>query len=169
LGTFAEIVTEHLKRYPEMQIVDLYKLAFQAAMGNGHLIKNPENSLERLNKEIAQIKSDGSESLVEKIDPNKKLVRVNLKTFKFLGKNPVQLNNAIVETSKNYAYSIYHLKLYWIQIPESPECKFSKSVLNTFFVKMEENHFPAQHHSEKYRELYNPAYRIIDVQYLDWI
>jgi hypothetical protein len=39
--------------------------------------------------------------------------------------------------------------------------------LKAFFDKMEAQGFPAMHHSEVYKRLYRPAYRVVARQYLE--
>ena len=49
--TLMDILREHAVRYPLMQPTDAVKLVYQHVMGGGHMIADPEMSLERLKAE----------------------------------------------------------------------------------------------------------------------
>jgi len=40
----AALITRHVQRYPEIDILDVYKLLHQAVFGPGHAIKKSESS-----------------------------------------------------------------------------------------------------------------------------
>ena len=46
-----EIIKEHIKNYPQMQIQDVAKLLYQSEFGGGHLIADANRSLERIKAE----------------------------------------------------------------------------------------------------------------------
>ena len=45
------IILEHVKKYPLMEIRDIAKLIYQSEFGGGHMIPNPEISLKRIQEE----------------------------------------------------------------------------------------------------------------------
>ena len=60
-----EILKDHLKKYPQMQIQDAVKLLFQSEFGPGHLLRNTDYARKLLVEEIELTKDD--ESAIEKI------------------------------------------------------------------------------------------------------
>ena len=71
-----EIILEHLRKYPFMEITDLIKLVFQNEFGGGHLIKDENISLRRIQEELKSIEPNKSLPLTEDIGNG--LVRLNL-------------------------------------------------------------------------------------------
>ena len=47
-----QLLENHLKKYPLMQIQDCVKLLFQSRFGCGHFVDDPQKALERLQKEL---------------------------------------------------------------------------------------------------------------------
>ena len=64
---FKDIIIEHTKKYPQMQISDLVKLVFQSEFGGGHMIANPSDSLSRLYKEYEGLPETKLPVLYDKI------------------------------------------------------------------------------------------------------
>ena len=50
-----QLLSAHLKRYPAMQLDDIYKLLHQAALGPGHAVENPAAARKRLDEEWAAL------------------------------------------------------------------------------------------------------------------
>ena len=59
-----EIIREHIKKYPQMQVQDVAKLLYQSEFGGGHLIADANRSLERIKAEYeALAEEDRRQSL----------------------------------------------------------------------------------------------------------
>ncbi len=56
-------VAVHLKRYPQLQLRDLYKSFFQDNFGPGHLLASPEGAIRALEAELEAIESHGDYTL----------------------------------------------------------------------------------------------------------
>lgn len=164
-----QIIVEQFKRYPELKARDVYKFIYQAAMGNGHLIKNEKAFYGNLCKEIETIDADPGMPLIEWLDPNGLLLRLNLGPFKATHGNLNKLRQCVIKTASDFQPSLDNLMNYWdIVISLSKETKISlkTSELNKFYKKMDIQSFPATRHSEEYRRLYHPSYRIINHKFL---
>ena len=168
IDPFQQIVQTHLRRYPQMQVQDLYKLVYQAGMGNIHLGVDPSILKNYLMSEIEGIEASDAERLVEEISTDG-LIRVNLRPYKAKGADPEKLFEAMMQTADAYHPEKTKINKYWKVIEEMADHQslpFSKSQLDSFFVSMQKKDFPAVHHSEEYSNAYHPAYRVILKEFL---
>ena len=166
---FQAIIKVQLSKYPEIEIQDLYKLTFQAAMGSAHMGLDSVKAFNYLNYELQQIEADSSEPLIEEIAPQGKVVRINLRPFKAIKGNKEKLTSAFIQTANKFKSSIKNLENYWqalIIMVKKNQIPFNAHDLQTFFNEMRKQSFPAVHHSEKYKERYKPAYRVIAKEFL---
>ncbi len=169
MKNFAQIVLEHIGRYPEMQIRDLYKLAYQAVFGNAHLGMDRKKARDALLSELNVVKPGFALPLIEIIGADTLMLRINLGAFKALNGNPESLLSALVGTANHHRGSISEFKNYLNFIlvqAEQGALPFNKSEMRRWFNEMEQRRFPQAHHSQVYRSLYNPAYRVVRADFL---
>ena len=57
-------VLAEVKRYPKLEIQDLYKLAYQAAMGNEHIMNDTADLQKSLNDDLAAVDAISDEPLL---------------------------------------------------------------------------------------------------------
>lgn len=161
---FRKIILEQVKRYPKLQIEDIYKLVYQAAMGNIHLAENTERALEYLKKEFEDIEPDDTLPLIEPISHSGEIVRVNLKPFKAQQRDLEKLGQAMIQSAQSIEPSLTMLLRYWRDVQalaQSGQIPFNEEDLQEFLKKQRKANFPAVHHSEVYRKNYSPAYRVV--------
>lgn len=175
---YLHIVAQHFVRYPMMQPQDLYKLTHQAAFGSGHLVPDRDQAAAMLNQEIAGLShtSKIDESLIEVIAPKSRLVRVYLRPFLIGGGNPVELLDAFVRTANEYRGSFELFSADWevVQLMAKKEMfpftlEDTNLAMRCAIEVMEQNQlpeYPAFSHSEIYRARYDPAYRVVCLEFL---
>lgn len=165
---FQEIIQDQLQRYPQMQTQDLYKLVYQAAMGNIHLGIDPAVLKNYLVNEMDKVDASDNEPLVEEISPEG-MIRVNLRPYKVKSGTSEKLFEAMRETANTFTPNKNKIIQYWEIIEKMAEdnsIPFNKSELESFLKEMQASDYPAVHHSDQYLELYHPAYRVILKKYL---
>lgn len=165
---FQEIIQDQLQRYPQMQTQDLYKLVYQAAMGNIHLGIDPAVLKNYLVNEMDKVDASDNEPLVEEISPEG-MIRVNLRPYKVKSGTSEKLFEAMRETANTFTPNKNKIIQYWEVIEKMTEdnsIPFNKSELESFLKEMQASDYPAVHHSDQYLELYHPAYRVILKKYL---
>ncbi|MFH0988412.1 MAG: hypothetical protein V1799_00155 [bacterium] len=167
--SFRNIALSHYHRYPKMEIQDYYKLVYQAAMGNEHLMVDTSALSQYLFAELASVNANLNEPLLEFISPDSSLARINLRPFKALGRNPKELLDAMLKTAKVFIKSRDNLQNWWSDIEKLSldtliTCK--KADLQQYFQSIQRQNYPAQHHSQQYASFYKPAYRVALVKYL---
>lgn len=153
------ILVEHAKRYPLMEVVDVVKLIYQNEFGPGHLLKDKMKALNWLKEEA---KADGNKE--EQIDIGNHLVR-----FCVIGLSDeecIELLNQMVETCESHQGTIasFKTKLNCIQeLLDEGYFSFSKAELEAYLLDYANQGYPMVSHSEKYRGLYHPHYRVIKI------
>jgi len=164
-----QLLSAHLARYPAMQLEDIYKLLHQAALGPGHAVDNPAAARKRLDEEIAGLGEAPAELLQDVISPDGRLGRVHLRAYLAAGGKPDALHRAFVETANSYPAS--HEKLVKFcgclgDLAATGGIPFKQQEVVAYFDKISRNGFPAIHHSEAFRNAYQPAYRVVAIDLL---
>ncbi len=161
---FKKIIENEIKKYPEMEIQDVYKLLHQSAMGSEHAVKDTAAVRKWMENEIAGLNWNHHEKMIDTISPGGEIVRVNLRPYIKAGLNTKNLLNAFVETANKYKGSKEILERNlncFLEMIEAGGIDFSKQEAEKYFNAMKEKGYPAVHHSKIYGEKYSPAYRVI--------
>lgn len=156
---FEEVLQSHFTRYPAMQIRDVYKLIHQAALGSEHAISNPESAHAWLERELNEMGDGRIESVIDPLSPDGEIVRVHLRPFLATGKPPKILFDAFLRTAKEYRGNVNTLEQYWkitVSIGHFPVVD-----MDEFIRPMKAQNYPAVHHSDEYKKIYRPAYRVV--------
>jgi len=166
---FRRVVRHHLETYPSMEIRDLYKLTFQAAMGSEHAVPSREAARQWLEHELSTLETVSVESFSEPLSPDGDLVRVNLRAFVDSGGDLDGLLEAFVGTANQYQGSEERLERYWSYIEvmaRKQEIPFDAVQVRQLWGEMVSQGLPAVHHSAPYRDRYQPAYRVVLLELL---
>lgn len=159
------LIKEHLARRPGMEARDVYKLLYQGVRGPEHSIASPEAFTERLIEEWDKLDLLEGDPLQESIRPDGSLLRLNLCPFKAAGGGLNELAAACLETGRRSWGTQAELQLVWGHlIIACRECSWPDLALDdveAFTSWLQANEFPPVHHSERYRRLYRPAYRLV--------
>ncbi|MBN2258712.1 MAG: hypothetical protein JW704_13000 [Anaerolineaceae bacterium] len=168
MATFAEIILAHMKRYPLMEAQDLYKLAFQAAMGAEHAATNPDYVHLRLMQELGGLTDGPQEPSIDPISPDGRILRVHLRPFILAGGNPLKLSQAFLESARAYRGTTDLLALFWLEVQQQAaggEIPFQVKELEGYFIERQAGEFQPVHHSNGFRDAYKPAYRVVLREY----
>lgn len=160
----ARVVNSHLSRYPLMECGDLYKLLHQASMGNRHSSGSYETVREYLMDEMEELSAGPPEPVLDVISDTGDMARINLRPFLATGGDPEILLEAFLRSSRECRGSRARLERYreWIsgmaeKILLTPMLEDIAAYMDT----MRSSGYPAVHHSDVYRKMYSPAYRVI--------
>ena len=161
------IILNHIKKYPFMEIRDICKLLYQSVFGGGHMIADEEKSYNRICAEYDDMKYDFPEKETSVEDIGGNMCRIYLNSMKE-GLSPFTLNRMFVLSANRRKGSCEELedKLdVVVNACEQMEVPFSSSDVRNFIASWKEQGYPAISHSEKYRQNYHPAYRVADGAY----
>ncbi len=165
----SQLLSSHLARYPAMQLDDIYKLLHQAALGPGHAVDNPAAARKRLDEELAALGSGHTEPVKDVISPDGRLARVHLRSFMAAGGKPEALHRAFVETANSYPASPDKLAKFCGclgDLAAAGGIPFKQQEVVAYFDAISRNGYPAIHHSEAFRNAYQPAYRVVAIDLL---
>jgi hypothetical protein len=160
-----DLLKQHLGWYPMLEVQDVYKLLFQGVLGSEHLIDSKEEFSRYLEQEYDALQMDASQVLFEPVRPDGMLFRINLRAYKArqLGLNRLVI--PVIQTTQLIHGTKSELKLSWgtfTQLCQQGYVRhFDIEDIVGFTHRLEESGFNAMHHSETYRRLYQPAYRLI--------
>jgi hypothetical protein len=149
-----------------MAPADVYKLLYQGVLGPEHLIASPDDFAARLRVEYEAVEPDDSEPLWERVRPDGTLRRVNLRPFKAREGDVESLTVACLRTAERRWGTPAELRAAWVGFVEL--CRagrwpaFDPAEVLDLSVRLEEQGYPAIHHSARYREVYRPAYRLVE-------
>lgn len=159
------LIQEHLARRPGMESRDVYKLLYQGVRGPEHLITSPTAFTEQLTAEWESLDLAGGDPLWEAVRSDGSLMRLNLRPYKAKGGQLDRLVTACLETGHRLWGTRTELQQAWHNFTTA--CKdpawsgLAPQEVESFTSWLEANGFPAVHHSERYRSLYHPAYRLV--------
>lgn len=159
------LLQEHLARRPGMEPRDIYKLLYQGVRGPEHSLASSAAFAERLAAEWEALDLAGGDPLCESIRSDGSLLRLNLRPFKAQGGNLNRLVAACLEAGGGFWGTQAELQQAWYSF--SAACQehswpgLAVNDIKCFTSWLEANAFPAVHHSEQYRSLYRPAYRLV--------
>lgn len=156
---FSEIIELHAARYPGMRPEDAVKLAYQSALGGGHLLSDPNAAEKRLFSEYSAISHDRA----FRIEPLGDHSRVYIDCE--LTERELSLIFALFRRSAARPIPTEPLDARLAEIKKAAEngsFSFTVGELESYLEKFRAAGCPAVSHSEGYRRLYKPAYRVID-------
>jgi len=164
-----QLLAQQLDRYPRMELVDIYKLLHQAAMGPGHAVEDAGAARARLQAEAAQLGEGPDDPIADSISPDGKLARVHLRPYLAAGHSLDVLAEAFVQTARAHARAPDKLVKFCGclgDLAAAGGIPFGRDEVERYFENIAAQHYPVVHHSEPYRSAYRPAYRVVALDLL---
>lgn len=160
------VLRAHALRYPLMEPVDAVKLVYQHTMGGGHLVRDEQESLRRLQAELAQVPQEEG-PLAEPMGND--LARMRLGALPAAGLSPQTANRLFVLSAREVQGGMEALAEALKALRAA--CAegifgFDTARLDAYLEGYIQAGYPAPSHSEAYRQAYHPAYRVVRTEYL---
>lgn len=155
------ILLTHSARYPKIEPTDAVKLLYQSEFGGGHLISNVDACLAYLRAEWERTPFDPEAPLIEDIGGG--VIRVMLSavvdanTLERLGEDFIRSAANVHGTQEGFLEKLAVLRT----MTAEGKFAFSLRELDEYLAAYEKAGYPAVSHSEAYRRLYRPAYRVL--------
>ncbi len=165
----SQLLSSHLQRYPRMQLEDIYKLLHQAAMGPEHAMHDAPAALDRLRAEAQSLGEGPADQIIDPISPDSRLARVHLRAFLAQGGSIDDLAAAFVKTATTWEPARGKLEKFCGCLGDLAQAEgipFARAEVEAFFADLAARGYPAIRHSQAYRDLYRPAYRVVAVEHL---
>lgn len=155
------VMKAHLAKYPKMQPEDCAKLIYQSEFAGEHMISSRERSLEWIKQELAETAPYPGE-VYEDIGSG--IARLHLGAAKHRGMTPEEINERFVSSAKSACGSREGQmeKLALLEELCREGCtSFSMDDLQIFLEGYMAEGCPSLHHSQIYRNEYDPHYRVV--------
>ena len=158
------ITEQQLNLYPKCTEQDILKAVYQSIFGCGHFVYDEEKCKALLEKELRETVFE-SEIAMENLG---KYSRVHLSKLKELGISSQTLLKLFILSAKQedgkdeYTEALKNL-------PEICKERFDENHFNAVIKEHIAAGCPSLHHSEIFREVYHPSYRVILSEYADII
>ena len=163
-----ELLLEHIRKYPNMEIRDIFKLLYQSAFGCEHLVSSFESATDYIRFEHkAPRERDGDLT----VSLGKGYGRVHL-SWLDRGLKPETLAKLFILSSKKDKSTKDELEETLKAAGDMIKDKTLPLSLDDFLEQWEkwrDEGYPAIRHSEQYRASYTPAYRVIANEYIPFI
>lgn len=157
-----QILLRHAAKYPKMEVRDAVKLLYQGEFGCGHLVASSGGSMACLRQEMQRVRQDGSQALCE--DIGGEFCRLHLSALDSGEEQLLAVNRALVASASQPVGNpeSFRGKLAGLnRLAGQGLLPFSAKEVESYLEEYEKAGMPAVHHSGRYREVYNPAYRVI--------
>lgn len=161
------ILKEHLASYPKMEMQDVAKLLFQSEFGGGHMIADAEKSFARIQEEYDSLDLDVIDAVPLTEEIGNGISRIYLLSLN-LGLRAEVLNEMFVQSAHNRKGSVEGLEAKIDMVMRACQeqvLPFDQIEAATFFENWKIQGYPAISHSETYRNVYHPAYRVVETCY----
>ena len=126
--------------------------------------------VQALERELAEMCTGPDDPLIDPLSPDGQILRVHLRPYIRGGKDPETLLRAFIQTANEWCGSPKKLKEYGAvaaRITQAGTGLIRREEIEAYFSELEEQEFPAVHHSDVYKRLYRPAYRVVARHYLE--
>ncbi len=162
------IILEHFTAYPRLTIQDIFKFLYQSCFGCEHMISSFDAATEYLKSEAEKIKGN-IKPTVEPLDGEYSRVSLGYlniglsintlaKLFYLSSKKEIDAQNSLEkkleETEKLVKYGL---------LP------FSYNEFIRLRDEWKEKEYPSLHHSDSFKNEYNPAYRVISNKFIPFL
>ena len=173
---YEEYIVKHIKDYNKLQMQDVVKFCYQGALGAEHLIKDLDiTSLELyFSEEYDSVFPMDTELITPLSDL---FSRLNISAWKNMGFTKELYFDLFFKSLKSEAVLARNMDTLeaYLTIADEVILEFSEADYDLEFSADEWKKFkslyiasnmPSVHHSEQYRRLFHPAYRVINNEFL---
>ena len=159
----AELIDYHLRLHEGVEVRDIYKLLHQSVFGPEHLGEGV--TIDAIAVEMQEAEEvDFDEPLIEPISVDGEACRINLRLAKKQDIPAQLISQATFRSAPAFPVNTARLDILWREFRDSLE-KLSVEYSLTDYEEISnlagEKGFPPLHHSDRYRNLNRPAYRVL--------
>lgn len=163
-----EIFLEHMKKYPEMEMSDAVKLAYQSVFGCAHFVNDRETCIRRIETELRESTELCETAAFE--DIGSAWARFYLNSLAARTMMPEMIADMFIRSSHCLTGDTAELEN-TLKILESlardGKTSFTAEALDTYVNEYMKSGHPAVSHSARYNELYRPHYRVVLKKYAE--
>ena len=149
---------DHLEHFPDARAQDIVKFVFQGLLGTGHILGASEDVEAYIFRESANLTADPGEPLLERVSPS--WCRLNLRRALAEGLTPRNIAQLMLTERTQDGFSRQDVERVCRAYGEEHHLSGMPEILGQL---ADEHWLPS--HSEEYRALYHPAYRLISARW----
>ena len=164
------LLLKQYQLYPKMQLQDMVKLIYQNEFAGGHMIPDENESLKRLKDELHSLKKQGANKTISQAFESigNGLCRIHLSALEGRNIELETVNKFFVNTANSVKGSVeaFEEKLHVLrECCEEGSLPYSLQELEAYLKEYKNQGYPPVSHSDIYKALYSPAYRIVKEEY----
>jgi hypothetical protein len=159
-----KLIADHIVRYPEGQLRDVYKLIYQSTLGPGHAISDTAMVRQWMEKDLSNLDTLRMEPLADTLGSCGRYARIHINRYLKEGGHPDELIQYFIATanqvppdSNSFFCALSALK----KMATDGEMAWTEPEVDEFITTQAHAQYPALHHSPEYQEKYHPAYRVV--------
>lgn len=162
------LLTEHYRQYPMLQLRDMFKYLYQSSFGCEHMVSSLEAATDYIRSE-AQTDLKSTDTLLDRLDGE--YSRVHLAYLKN-GLSAETLGKLFFASAKKEINGMAELKNKLDTAKELVHEKvlpFSQDEFEKATEEWRDEGYPSVHHSDVFRSTYKPSYRVIANKYVPFL
>lgn len=160
----SQLLNEHYVNFPDLEVQDAVKFLYQHYMGPGHLIADEHAALVRLKEEWDAVTPDTDIPL--SVPLGNRLCRLNLAHCKAIGLSYKTVARLFLFTCNKVVPDHTGLKQSLDLIFSLP---FPSDEISQYLTNYRAQGCPMVSHSDRFRQCYFPAYRVVSEYYVNII
>jgi len=165
----SNLTSQHIARYPNLELIDLYKLLHQSALGASHASAADDILEKEFNLEWDNLTGVHVEPAIDPISPDGKIARIHLRSYLSQDFSKDDLLMAFIRTANAHNGSQEKLKKFCNCLRDLSKAKqlpFNPEDTEAFLNDVENKDYPTLRHSNIFKKEYEPSYRIVHLDYL---
>jgi hypothetical protein len=165
----SNLTSQHIARYPNLELIDLYKLLHQSALGASHASAADDILEKEFNLEWDNLTGVHVEPAIDPISPDGKIARIHLRSYLSQDYSKDDLLMAFIRTANAHSGSQEKLKKFCNCLRDLSKAKqlpFNPEDTEAFLNDVENKDYPTLRHSNIFKKEYEPSYRIVHLDYL---
>ena len=165
---------EHCQRYPDLKIRDVFKFLYQSSFGCEHMVSSLDAVTEWIRREYRTVsEASGGKVLVrgtvDLLDGGYSRVHLDWLDRGLSAETLGKLFYLSAKTEEDGRVELERKLAVALEMVRSGELAFSLEEFAEAVSEWKEAGYPAVHHSEEFREMYHPAYRVISQEYVAFL
>lgn len=158
-------LTEHLKTYPEAQVMDVYKFLHQAVFGSSEAVSQPENTRDWLEFQWANHLRANTSPLLEPVGAD--WMRLHLYAYQQKNGDVEKLFHAVLRSAQAKQVDLGKMADYWREFEAMLKAdkklaeRFSSREIHLLGKMYTAQHWSVPQHSPQFIRTYHPIYRLL--------
>ena len=162
-----ERLIAHCKKYPKLEIRDIFKYLYQSAFGCEHLVSSELDAAERITKEYAAHPMRNTDT--DELDGEYSRVHLGILNEGLSASTLAKLFCASAKTEQNGKADLEHKLAVADKLIREGKLPFSPDGFQKEVAEWKALGCPPVHHSDAFRQTYHPSYRVIANRYLSFL